>query len=166
MNMNDPLLLTTIIMAIGLLGCVVPVLPGPPIIWLGAVFYGWQTGFKAVGPIFLGILLLLAIVGATADLWMGFLGAKKGGASPWSQLAALVGGLIGLILFSVPGLLIGSIGAIVAVEWQRHREWGAVVRAGGGYLVGYLLSMVVEVVVALIMIGLFAGKLWLFSQGV
>lgn len=159
--MENPLLLTTIIMAIGLLGCIIPVLPGPPIIWLGAVFYAWRTGFTTVGPLLLGVLLVLAIIGATADLWMGFLGAKKGGASPWSQVAALIGGLIGMLTFSVPGLLIGSIGAIVAVEWQRHRDWNAVMRAGGGYLVGYLLSMMVELAIALVMIGLFAGRLWL-----
>jgi uncharacterized protein YqgC (DUF456 family) len=159
--MEETLLLTCVIMAVGFLGCIIPVLPGPPIIWLGALFYAWRTNFTPVGPIMLAILLLLALVGSTADLWMSFLGAKKGGAALWSQLAALVGGIIGLLVLSVPGLLIGSIGAIVAVEWYRHRDWNAVMRASGGYLAGYLLAMVVEIVVAIIMIALFAGRLWL-----
>lgn len=159
--MDDSLLFASIIMAVGLLGCVVPVLPGPPLVWLGALFYGWKTDWAQVTPLFLGFLLVLALIGASADLWMGFLGAKKGGASLMSQLAALVGGLIGLMVLSVPGLLLGSIGAIVAVEWFRLRDWNAVLRAGGGYLAGYLLAMVVEVVIALTMIGAFAAKLLL-----
>ena len=159
--MDQTLLLAFGIMLAGLVGCVAPVLPGPPLVWLGALFYGWQTDWERVGPVFLGFTLLLALAGGTADVWMGFLGAKKGGASFASQIAALVGGLIGLLLLSVPGLLIGSIGAIALFEWRRHRDWNAVMRAGGGYLAGYLLSMVVEVVTALLIIGLFAARVFL-----
>ena len=148
-------------MVAGLVGCVVPVLPGPPLAWLGALYYGWQTGWAKISPGFLGLMLVIALAGATADWWMGFLGAKKGGASAWSQVAALVGGLIGLIVFSLPGMLIGSVAAIVAVEWRRLREWKGVLRAGGGYLVGFLLAMVVEVVCTLLIIGIFAARLLL-----
>lgn len=88
MVMNETLLLSLGIMAVGLIGCVVPVLPGPPLVWLGALFYGWKTDWAQITPLFLGFLLILALVGATADLWMGFLGAKKGGASLGAQLAA------------------------------------------------------------------------------
>jgi len=130
-------------------------------VWLGALFYGWQTDWERIGPIFLGLTLILALAGGTADLWMGFLGAKKGGASFAAQIAALVGGIAGFLVASVPGLLLGSMGAIVLVEWSKHRDWNLVMRAGGGYLAGYLLSMVVELVAALTIIGLFAARIWL-----
>ncbi len=148
-------------MLAGLIGCVAPVLPGPPLVWLGALFYGWQTGWERIGPVFLGVTLLLALAGGTADLWMGFLGAKKGGASLSAQIAALVGGVVGLLVLSVPGLLLGSIGALALVEWRKHRDWSAVVRAGSGYLAGYLLSMLVELVTALLIIGFFAARVWI-----
>ena len=148
-------------MLTGLAGCFVPVLPGPPLAWLGALYYGWQTDWEKISPWLLGLLLVIALIGATADWWMGFLGAKKGGASAWSQVAALVGGLIGFVVFSLPGMLVGSVAAIVAVEWHRLREWRGVVRAGGGYLVGFLLAMVVELVCTLFIIGVFAAQLLL-----
>ena len=159
--MDQTLLLSLGIMLAGLVGCVVPVLPGPPLVWLGALFYAWQTNFRPVGSGMLAILLVLALIGATADLWMSFWGAKKGGASLWSQLAALVGGLIGLFTLGVPGLLIGAVGAIVAVEWFRLRDWNAVMRAGGGYLAGYLLSVVVEIAISVLMIAAFLTRVWL-----
>lgn len=148
-------------MVAGIVGCFVPVLPGPSLAWLGALYYGWQTGWAKISPLILGLMLVIALVGATADWWMGFLGAKKGGASAWSQLAALVGGLIGFFVFGLPGMLIGSVAAIVAVEWHRLRQWKSVLRAGGGYLVGFLLAMVVEFVCTLFIIGIFAARLML-----
>ena len=148
-------------MIAGLVGCFVPVLPGPPLAWLGALYYGWQTDWVKISWPVLGATLIIALIGATADWWMGFLGAKKGGASAWSQVAALFGGLIGFFVFNLPGMLIGSVAAIVAVEWHRLREWKGVLRAGGGYLVGFLLAMVVEFICTILIIGIFAARLML-----
>ncbi len=159
--MDSNLLIAIALMVAGLVGCVVPILPGPPLAWLGALYYGWQTGWAKISAPMLALMLVIALVGATADWWMGALGAKKGGASPWSQVAALAGGLIGLVVLSLPGMLIGSVLAIVAVEWNRRREWKSVMRAGGGYLVGFLLSIVVEIVCTLLIIGIFAARVML-----
>jgi hypothetical protein len=159
MNGTSPLLLTTLMMGLGLIGSILPLLPGTPLIWLGALYYAWQTGWTAVGWPSLLLLLVLAIIGGTTDLWVGYLGANRGGASGWATLASLVGGLVGLFVFSIPGAIIGSVGAIVVVEYLRHRDWRRVLRAGGGYLIGSLLASVVEVVIALVMIAIFVAAL-------
>lgn len=156
-RMSEVAIVTTLIMAVGLVGAVLPLVPGPPLIWLGALYYAWRTGFEVVGWPMLIFLLLLAIIGGTADLWMGYLGASKGGASGWATLASLVGGIVGFVVGSLPGAIIGSIGAIVLVEYGRYRDWRKVLRASGGYLVGSLLANVVEVVIALVMIGVFVA---------
>lgn len=156
----SPLTLTIIIMLVGVLGSVLPLVPGPPVVWLGALYYAWNTGWTEVGWPSLVLLLLMAIIGGTADLWMGYLGASKGGASGWATLASLVGGLIGLVVFSVPGAIIGSIAAIVLVEYSRHRDWRKVMRASGGYLVGSLLATVVQVIICFLMIGVFVAALY------
>ncbi|HEX6291841.1 MAG TPA: DUF456 domain-containing protein [Herpetosiphonaceae bacterium] len=158
--MSQVMLGTTIIMAVGLLGAILPLVPGPPIVWLGALYYAWQTGWTEIGWPSLIVLLLLAIVGSTADLWMGYLGASKGGASIWGTLASIVGGLVGLIVFSVPGAIIGSVAAIALVEFLRHRDWRKVMRASGGFVVGWLLATVVEVGICLLMIGWFVAALY------
>ena len=159
--MNQLTIETAIIMGIGLLGCVVPLLPGPPIVWLGALYYAWSTDWAEVGWPMLTLLLVLTLIGSTANYWMSYLGARKSGASGWASVASLVGGVIGMIVLSLPGAIIGAIAGIALVEFRRHRDWHAVLRASGGYVVGYLLSMVVEVVICLLMIGLFVAAIYI-----
>ena len=154
--MNQTLLEAALIMAVGFIGCVAPLLPGPPIVWLGALYYGWKTSFADYGWPTLLLMLVFALIGSTADLWLSYFGARKSGASVWSSLAALAGGLIGLLVFSLPGLVIGSFAAIALVEWHQHKDWNKVLKAGTGYLVGYLLSMVVEILVCIAIVITFA----------
>jgi len=153
--MNEILIQTAIIMAAGVLGCIVPVLPGPPLVFLGALFYAYRTHWEQVSWPSLSILFLLMLVGSTSNLWLSFFGARKSGASIWASVAAIIGGLVGLMVFSLPGLLIGSLGAIAAVEYSLHKDWKKVLKAGGGYLGGYLLSIAVELAVCLSMVAIF-----------
>ena len=153
--MDGPLLLALVIMIIGLIGAIAPIVPGPPIVWLGALYYAWQTSFQTVGVFTLIVLAVLALIGGTSDWWVSYLGARRSGASGWATLASLVGGIIGFIVFNVIGMVVGSLLGVVVVEYLRHRDWRRVVRAGRGYLAGWLLSTVVEVGVCIIMIALF-----------
>ncbi len=155
--MNDIMMHTALIMGVGLLGAIVPILPGPPLVWLGALYYSYRTDWTQVGWPMLALLLVLAVAGSTADLWISAMGAKKSGASGWATVASLVGGVIGMSVLWLPGLLIGSIAGIALVEYSRHKDWKKVAQVSKGYLVGYLVSIVVEIAVCLLMIGLFVA---------
>jgi uncharacterized protein YqgC (DUF456 family) len=158
--MSDISVQTAIILIAGLVGCLMPVLPGPPLVWLGILYYAWRTNWEQVSIPTLVLLLVLAMAASTSNLWLGALGAKKTGASGWATLASFGGGVIGMIFMGgLPGLLIGSVGAIAAVEYYRHRDWNLVLKAGSGYLAGYLLSMLVEFGASLLMIGIFLAAI-------
>ena len=148
-------LCTTLIMIAGLIGSIAPLVPGPPFVWLGAFYYAWQTDYQTVGVLTLIVLAVLAIVGGTADLWLSYAGARRAGASGWATLASMIGGLVGFIVFTLPGMIIGSLAGVILVEYLRHRDWRRVLRASGGYLAGWLLSTVIEVGVCIAMIGIF-----------
>ena len=159
--MGGHLGLALLIMAIGLVGAIAPLIPGPPIVWLGALYYAWQTDYQQVGLVTLAVLAILAIVGGTSDWWLGYLGARRAGASGWATLASLIGGIVGFVLLNVPGMLVGSLGGVVLAEYLRHRDWQRVLRASRGYLVGWLLAAVVEVAVCLVMIVLFLAAVYI-----
>ena len=151
----DLWLQTLLIMLAGLIGCIIPAMPGPPLVFLGVLYYSWRTDWQEVGVLPLAVIFIVMLIGASSNLWLSYLGARKTGASVWGSVAAFFGGLIGLIVFSLPGMIIGALAGIAAVEFSQKKDWQTVLKAGTGYLVGYLLSAFVEVFACCIMIGLF-----------
>lgn len=154
------LVVTFLVMFVGLLGTVLPVLPGTVLILLGALFYAVLEGFQSVGWPTLLVLALLTVVATTADIWAGGLGARAGGASGWSVLAGLVGGLIGLVFFSLPGAILGTVLGVLISEIVRVRDWRQALRAGGGWAAGWLLSVLVQLGLGLVMVAIFVWQVW------
>jgi hypothetical protein len=150
--------LTFVVMFIGLIGIVLPGLPGAILIFAAALFYALLDGFQTVGWITLVVLGLLAAAATTADLWATSMGAKAGGASGWSILAGMVGGLVGLIFFSLPGSILGALLGMFLVEVLRVRDLRKAVKSGGGWLMGWLLSVILELAIGLIMIAIFVWR--------
>jgi uncharacterized protein YqgC (DUF456 family) len=147
-----------LIMIVGLAGCIVPAIPGLPIIWLGALFYAWQTDFQVVGWPTLALLFALMAVGTTSGIWMSALGAQRGGASIWSSALGLLLGAVGLMVLNLPGMILGSVLGVMLGEWLRHRDWRRMLNASRGYLVSWALSAVVEGAIGVLMIVLFIAS--------
>lgn len=145
-------------MAVGLLGAVLPVLPGSILIWLGALLWAWIDRFQRVGWPTLTIMGLLMLAASASEIWMSALGARKGGAS-WQALAAGAAlGIVGFIFLSLPGAIVGVLVGILGVEgWRRHGLKPAL-RSGGAMLLGYVLSASVEITLSLIMVAIFAWQ--------
>ena len=74
-------------MALGLLGTVVPLLPGAALIWAGVLVWAWVDGFEAVGWPTLVVLGLLAAVAEVSDLAFAAIGSHRGGAARRGMLA-------------------------------------------------------------------------------
>ena len=158
------------VMAIGLLGTVLPGVPGVLLIYGAAVVYALVEGFARVGVPVLVVLTVLAAIGATSDIWVTQTMGRAGGASGRALVAGLALGVAGMIfgffvagIGALAGAVIGSIAGIVLVEYRRRRDVKGAARAGAGWLIGYLVSALVEFTIGLVMIGLFfwqaAGRL-------
>jgi uncharacterized protein len=156
--MNGIFVTALLIMIVGMVGCAVPAIPGLPIIWLGALFYAWQTSFQIVGWPTLALLFVLMVVGATSGIWMSALGAKRGGASIWSSALGLLLGVVGLVVLNLPGMILGSLLGVMLGEWLRHRDWRRMLNASRDYLVSWALSAVVESAIGVLMIALFVAR--------
>lgn len=151
-----------LVMLLGLLGTVLPVLPGAILIFLAALGYAILDGFRTVGWPTLAILGVLTLVASATDLWVGSVGAKMGGASGWSVAAGLLGGLVGFVVFSLPGSILGAVAGVLISELIRLKDWRQALKAGGGWALGWLLSVVLRVGVCVVMIAVFV---WQLVQG-
>jgi uncharacterized protein len=148
-------LFTIILFAVGLLGTVVPVLPGTVIILAGAIIHRvMMGGDKSVTWWIIAILALLALVSYAFDFLGGYFGAKYFGATKWGTFGAILGGLVGLF-FGIIGLFVGPvIGALVG-EFIAGKKLVQAGRAGWGSLLGNIGAMLSKLAIALIMIVIF-----------
>jgi uncharacterized protein YqgC (DUF456 family) len=139
---------------IGLLGLVLPGLPGAPILFVGLVLGAWADDFAYVGAqtlIALGVMALLTYV---VDFAAAALGAKRFGASNRAIAGALLGGLVGLV-FGLPGLLLWPFIGAMAGELSAQRDLKAAGRAGIGASVGLALGTAVKLALGFGMVGIF-----------
>ena len=146
--------LTALLLAAGLVGVLLPLLPGTTLIFAGVVLHklllpasiSWAT----VGWIALLWLLSLAI-----DITGVLLGTRLGGGSKWAMMGAGGGAFIGALV-SVPALLLGTmLGAILAERLAHERKLRDLLLAGMGAGVGFLLGFVGRFACAVAMITLF-----------
>ena len=138
----------------GLIGLVLPALPGTPLLFLGLLLAAWAENFKYISVGTLAILAVLAVISYSIDILAGALGAKKFGASRRASFGAALGALVGLF-FGFIGVLIGPfIGAFIG-ELTNKSEFNPAARAGFGAWLGFLLGIAVKVALGFTMIGVF-----------
>jgi hypothetical protein len=152
-------------MVVGLIGVILPVVPGVGFIWIVVLVYAIAEGFATIDPITFAVLTVLGAVGLSADLWMSQAGAKIGGASVWSLLAGLVLGAIGAVvglaflgIGAVPGAILGTVLGVALAEWYRRRDWREAFKAAGGWLIGCTLSGGVQFLIAVLMMLIFVWQ--------
>lgn len=150
-------------MLIGLLGIVVPILPGTLLIWLAALAYAIIDDFQAVDWVTFAIISVIALVTGTADLWLSLLGAKTGGASWRAMLLGLVGGVIGFFLLGavlpvIGNLFGGVIGYALGVllgQYQKYNDWNVAIKASVGGVVGWGVASVVQLIGGILILLIF-----------
>jgi len=149
-------ILTGIFCLAGLLGSVVPSVPGPPLVFLGALLYSLFHGFIPVGWLTLLVLAVIAALSQVLDYLASAYGARKFGGSKWGIWGSILGGLLGFILFSIAGMIIGLFaGAFLLEWWKGDKELPAALKVGGGSLLGFLGGTLMKVVLSLLMMGIF-----------
>ncbi len=150
-------LITLSLLLVGLIGCVAPVLPGPPIIFVAAVAHRLMLGAEDSGLAWWSFLILGAMVAVVQviEILSGAAGAKWFGGTKWGALGALVGGLAGLFFMPI-GLLAGPLVGAYGFEMAfAKKESNPAMVSGMGSVAGTLIGMVVKVFFGVLMIAWF-----------
>ena len=131
-NIEGPLLaLTIVLMLVGLIGSVVPGLPGVTLIFLSALLYAILTDFQTVGTVVIVILFVLAALAFLIDFFATSYGARRFGASNWGTVGGAIGGIVGALaglllagIGSLFGLIAGTIAGVFIGEYLRRQRHG------------------------------------------
>jgi uncharacterized protein YqgC (DUF456 family) len=159
------LLLAGLVMLAGLIGTLVPGIPGAPLILIAAI--GHKIYFRADSISYLGltVLLILTILSMVLDFLGSLFGAKKLGATWRGMLGAIIGAIVGLF-FSLPGLILGPIIGAFLFELVSGREWRESAKAGAGAFIGMILGAVGRIVCCVLMIVVFSlSVFWNHGNG-
>ena len=146
--------LAVVMVIIGLIGVVMPALPGHMLILAGLIVGAWANGFTRVGVWTLVVLGIIALASYGVDFVAVALGAKKLGASPRAMTGAALGTLAGLF-FGLPGVIVGPFVGAVIGELTTHRDFTKAGKAGVAAWIGFAIGTAVKVALAFLMIGIF-----------
>jgi uncharacterized protein YqgC (DUF456 family) len=156
---------TICLLLAGLIGCILPILPGHLILLIGAlahrVMFQENSGLHWWS---FAILCVLMAVFQAFEMLSGAAGAKWFGGTRWGALGALVGSIGGLFFLPL-GLLLGPlIGAIVGeiVFAKKHRQAAAL--SGVGSVIGTIAGMGFKIVIGLMMVTWFFLDVFLIGQ--
>ena len=146
------------LIVLGLAGTVLPVLPGTLLVWAGIVLGAWIDDFARVSVTTVVVISVLGVVAWVLDYAAGLLGAQKAGASKQALLGAAVGTVVGLFMGLVGVLFMPLVGAAVG-EYVARKDEARAVKVGLATWVGIMLGLLAKVVLAFIMVGVFAAAL-------
>jgi uncharacterized protein len=151
-------ILAILLIVFGVIGTVLPGVPGPIIVFIGVVIGAWADGFSRVGAFTIALLAFMTAAAYAIDLLATALGARRFGASKRAIVGAALGMLIGLF-FGLPGIIIGPfVGALLA-ELSAQRDLRQAGRAGVGAWIGVIVGVAIKLTLVFAMIGIFVVTL-------
>ena len=151
------LFLGFILMLVGILGSILPVLPGVPISWLGLLMIylapsiDFEWGFLTITFIIAALLYVL-------DYIIPAIGTKKFGGSRYGMIGATIGLFLGIIAPIPFGIIVGPFAGAFLGELLNVKTRHNALRAAFGSFVGFLASTFVKVMAAFVYLGLFLWK--------
>ena len=148
------LLLGGALVVIGIIGTVMPALPGAPVVFVGLLIAAWAEGFQKVGWFTLSVLAVLTLLSFVVEFFASSLGAKRVGASWAALFCAAAGAIVGLF-FGLPGFILGPFVGAVAGEYAARRNWRQASRVGLGTWIGMLLGIAGKLTLVFTMVGIF-----------
>lgn len=147
-----------VLMTVGVLGTVVPALPGAVFVFAGIVLGAWIDDFTRVSGtvvIVTGVLMVLAWI---VDYLSAVLGAQRAGASRQAVLGALIGTVAGVFTGLVGILFLPLVGAALG-EYLAVRDMPRAGSVGVATWIGMIIGIALKLALSFVMIGLFVFAL-------
>src|SRR6056297_241760 len=143
----------------GILGGVLPVVPGPPLSYTGLLLLHF-TEKHSFSSQFLITWAIITIVVTVLDYFIPVWGTGRFGGSKRGIWGSVIGLVIGLFFFPPFGIIIGPFLGAVVGELSSGKESGAALRSGFGSFVGFLAGTLLKLIASGLMAWFFAKELF------
>jgi uncharacterized protein YqgC (DUF456 family) len=151
-------ILAVVLIVVGVVGTVLPALPGAVLVFAGVALAAWIDDFARISGWTVGVLGVLTLIAWAADYVAAAAGAKRAGASKYAVLGAAIGtvagvftGLVGLIFMPLAGAAIG--------EYFAEKDALRAGRVGLATWLGMVVGTAAKVAIVFVMVGIFVVAL-------
>jgi len=129
----------------GILGCVLPVIPGPPLNYAALLLLHF-TGRYQFSPHFLLVWAVISVVVYALDYVIPAWGTRKFGGSRRGVWGSVIGLVVGLFFFPPFGIIVGSFAGAVIGELTAGKDSVTALKAGFGSFIGILLGTLLKLI--------------------
>jgi uncharacterized protein YqgC (DUF456 family) len=147
-----------ICLVVGIVGTLLPFLPGTPLIFIGALIYALINGFGQITVSVLIALGIIAVISTLLQYLASTFGAKKLGSTNWGVVGAFIGvilgifiptpfGLFNLVIFPFVFAFLFELIATSSVKKSLRAGFGGVIGVFGGILMQFVMALVMAVII-------------------
>lgn len=146
------IIVSMIFFVVGIIGTVLPVLPGSILVFAGIITYGFMTGFEGLSTYFFILEFIVLLITFLIDFLATAASTRKFGGSKKASVGAVIGTIAGLIILGPLGIIIGPFLGASAAELLYGTDINQAVRSGFGSLIGILGGTLIKVGAEVLMI--------------
>jgi uncharacterized protein YqgC (DUF456 family) len=154
-------LLVLLVMVVGLVGVVIPVLPGLVLVWAAGLVWAWQDGGGLLRWGVAAVLSVLLVVAPVATYLLPARSASAAGAPRSTLVLGAVGAVVGFFVIPIVGFAVGGVLAVWLAETARLGSPGPAWRSTRAVLVAIGWGILLQLAAGLVMIGV-----WLLGVAV
>jgi uncharacterized protein len=140
------------ILLLGIIGCFVPIMPGPPISYGALLLFHSSTSYSIKEDI-LWLMAFIVIAVTVFDLWVQIYGVKKFGGTKKAVNCSIIGLIIGIFFLPPFGIIIGPfLGAFIGARIEEGSDVNKSIKIALGALAGFMVGTMLKLSVSLYII--------------
>lgn len=146
------IIICIVLLLLGILGCFIPVIPGPPLAYAALLLVSIFTDYKFEDSFLVqwaGIVIAVTV----ADFWLQVYGVKKFGGTKKAINGTMIGLFVGILVPIPLGFIIGPFaGAFIGAYMDEKDDMFKVLKIASGALIGFIGGLVLKLVVCVYLI--------------
>jgi uncharacterized protein len=162
MDATTVVVVVALVMAAGLVGTILPAVPGLPLIWGGALGYGIVEDFGTKGVAAMTLITLFLVIGVAGKYVLAHRRARDSGAPKRSIVAGGMLGFVGFFVIPVVGFFLGAALGVLLAERRRVGDWSAAWVSTKGVITAFGIGVLLEMAAGVAMIA--AWVVWVWSR--